>query len=52
MRKMILEVEYFKSMIYENIKNFQKNNIFHPEMILRHSFCFYKDTKKYGFIDI
>ena len=31
-------------MIYQILKNFQKNNLFHPEMILRHLFCF-KDTK-------
>ena len=49
MRKMILEVKYSKSMILWNIKNFQKNNLFHPEMILRHLFGF-KDTKKYRFI--
>ena len=42
---MILEREYSKSVIYENIKNFQKNNLFHPKMILRHLFRF-KDTKK------
>ena len=51
MRKMTLEVEYSKRMIYEIKKNFQKNDLFHPEMILRHIFCF-KDTKKYRFIDI
>ena len=45
LRKMILEVEYSKGMIYEILKNFQKNNLFHPKMILRHLFCF-KDTKK------
>ena len=38
MCKMILEVEYSKSMIYE--KNVQKNNLFHLEMILKHLFCF------------
>ena len=40
-RKIILEVEYFKSMIYQI---FQENNLFHPEMILRPSFYF-KETK-------
>ena len=45
MRKMILEVEYSKRMISEIKKNFQKNDLFHPEMTLRHLFCF-KDTKK------
>ena len=38
-------------MIYQILKNFQKNNLFHPEMILRHLFCF-KDTKKSRFINI
>ena len=36
MRKMTSEVEYFKSMNLSNIKNFQKNNLFHPEMIPGH----------------
>ena len=49
---MILEVEYSKSVIYENIKNFQKNNLFHPKMILRHLFRFKDTKKKYRFIDI
>ena len=26
-------------MIYQILKNFQKNNLFHPEMILRHLFA-------------
>ena len=51
MRKMILEVEYSKRMISEIKKNFQKNDLFHPEMIVRRIFCF-KDTKKYRFINI
>ena len=37
MRKMILEVEFLKSMIYEILKIFRKIT-FHPEMILRHLF--------------
>ena len=37
MRKMILEVEFLKSMIYEILKIFGKIT-FHPEMILRHLF--------------
>ena len=39
MRKMTLEVEYFKSMIYQILKNFQKTNLFHPEMIPGHLFA-------------
>ena len=35
--KMILEVEFLKSMIYEVLKIFRKIT-FHPEMILRHLF--------------
>ena len=37
MRKMILEVEFLKSMIYEILKIFRRIT-FHPEMILRHLF--------------
>ena len=48
--KIVLEVEYFiKSMIYQydlsNVKIFQKNSLFQPEMIRRPLFWF-KDTKK------
>ena len=50
MRKIILEVEHFiKSMIRQILKFFQKNGLFHPEMILRPLFCF-KDTKNTGFL--
>ena len=34
-----------------NTKIYPKKNLFHPEMILRLSFCF-KDTKKYRLINI
>ena len=37
MRKIILEVEYSKSMIYEILKIFRRITYF---MILRHLFCF------------
>ena len=37
MRKMILEVKFLKSMIYEILKIFRRIT-FHPEMILRHLF--------------
>ena len=37
MRKMTLEVEFLKSMIYEILKIFRRIT-FHPEMILRHLF--------------
>ena len=37
MRKMILEVEFLKSMIYEMLKIFRRIT-FHPEMILGHLF--------------
>ena len=48
MRKVILEVEYFvKRMIYQMLNFFQKNSLFHPEMILRPLFCF-QDTKNIG----
>ena len=52
MRKMILEVEYSKSMIYEILKIFRRITYF---MILRHLFCFkdgssLKDTKKKGLV--
>ena len=32
-----------------NVKSFQKNSLFHPEMILRPLFCF-KDTKNTGLL--
>ena len=38
MRKMTLEVAYFKSMIYQKLKIF-KNNLFHPEVIPGHLFA-------------
>ena len=45
MRKTILQLEYFiKSMIYQI---FQKNGLFHSEMILRPLFCI-NDTKNTG----
>ena len=48
MCKIILEVEYFiKSMIYQMLIFFQKNSLFHPEMILRPLFSF-RDTKNKG----
>ena len=40
-----------KIMIYQILKFIKKNNLFHPEMILRLLFCF-KDTKKYRLINI
>ena len=49
MRKMIIEVEYSKSMISEILKIFRRIT-FHPEMILRHLFCF-QDTNKYRFMN-
>ena len=49
MFKMVLEVGYLKSMIYQILKNFQKNNLFYPEMIVKHLFCF-KDTKNPGLL--
>ena len=40
MRKMTLEVEHFtEKRDLSNIKNFQKNNVFHPEMIPGHLFA-------------
>ena len=53
MCKIILEVEYFTYKKYDlsNVKIFQKNSLFHPEMIWRPLFWF-KDTKKYGLINI
>ena len=42
MRKMLLEVEFLKSMIYEILKIFRRIK-FHPKMILRH-FSFKKNT--------
>ena len=50
MRKVILEVEYFvKRMIYQMLNFFQKNSLFHPEMILRPLFCF-QNTKNIGLL--
>ena len=40
MRKVILEVEYCMKHDLLNPKIFQKNSLFHPEMILRLLFCF------------
>ena len=40
MRKIILEVEYCMKHDLLNVKIFQKNSLFHPEMILRPLFCF------------
>ena len=40
MRKIILEVEYCMKQVLSNVKIFQKNSLFHPEMILRPLFCF------------
>ena len=40
MRKIILEVEYCMQYDVLNDKIFQKNSLFHPEMILRPLFCF------------
>ena len=40
MRKIILEVEYCMKQDLSNVKIFQKNSLFHPEMILRPLFCF------------
>ena len=46
MCKVILEVEFFKKKYdLSNVKIFQKNSLFHPEMIRRPLFYF-KDTKK------
>ena len=39
MRKIILEVEYCMKYDLLNVKIFQKNSLFHPEMILRPLFC-------------
>ena len=41
--KIILEAEYFKKYDLSSVKIFQKNCLFHPEMIRRPLFCF-KDT--------
>ena len=49
MRKIILEVEYCMKYDLLNVKIFQKNSLFHPEMILRPLFCF-KDTKNTGLL--
>ena len=40
MRKIILEVEYCMKQDLLNVKIFQKNSLFHPEMIPRPLFCF------------
>ena len=40
MRKIILEVEHCMKYDLSNVKNFQKNSLSHPEMILRPLFCF------------
>ena len=40
MRKIILEEEYCMKHDLLNVKIFQKNSLFHPEMILRPLFCF------------
>ena len=40
----------YKKYDLSNVKIFQKNNLFHPEMIRRPLFCF-KGTKKYRFIN-
>ena len=40
MRKIVLEVEYCMKHGLLNVKIFQKNSFFHPEMILRPLFCF------------
>ena len=39
MRKIILEVEYCMKYDLLIVKIFQKNSLFHPEMILRPLFC-------------
>ena len=39
-RKIILEVEYCIKYDPLNVKIFQRNSLFHPEMILRPLFCF------------
>ena len=51
MRKMTLEVEHFKSMIYQILNILQNNNLFHPEMIPGHLFAL-EIQKKYRFINI
>ena len=40
MCKIILELEYCIKYDLLNVKIFQKNSLFHPEMILRPLFCF------------
>ena len=40
MRKIILEVEHCMKYDLSNVKNFQKNSLSDPEMILRPLFCF------------
>ena len=42
MRKIILEMESLQKYDLSNVKIFQKNTLFHPEMILRPLF-FFKD---------
>ena len=49
MRKIILEVEYCMKYDLLIVKIFQKNSLFHPEMILRPLFCF-EDTKYTGLL--
>ena len=39
MRKIMLEVEYCMKYDLLNVKIYQKNSLFHPEMILRPLFC-------------
>ena len=39
----------YKKYDLSNVKIFQKNSLFHPEMILRPLFCF-KDTKNTGLL--
>ena len=49
MRKIILEVEYCMKHDLLNVKMFQKNSLFHPEMIPRPLFCF-KARKNTGLL--
>ena len=51
MRKIILEVEYCIKYDLLNVKIFQKNSLFHPEMILRPLFCF-KVRKNTGLLNL
>ena len=49
-RKIILKrVILYKKYDLSNVKIFQKNSLFHPEMILRPLFCF-RDTKNTGLL--